>query len=536
MNPALIGGLVMIIIVVVVAIAMMMGGEKSSPAPAPAQDLSEVTDPDALALGANAAAQGGDEAAAAAAAVAAMDEDEESSEIGEATAVEVTDSDPMLEPKDVDGLVGHFTGDSWDEDTNVWKDLSGQGNDITDVIGTPLVFDADDNAKHKYVYGGKEDGFRVPQACLTRGKKYTFIHVTRYGSTNKADQHRIFDGTDANNLSGFHNQHIAMAHRDGSGAIGHWWSEDNYMGHFYGLGHDEPAKFLVNVDQKRKFRVDGMARTGHSGGREIVTAQMSVNYGQAKTWNWGGHGERSVWNIGEMIFFNRELSEDEIFKLENYLFKRWDIPRKVYVVHGQWTHNNWMREDGWSNDRPWGGVNNSGVACGSDGAVTFYRAANRHYYWNAQENKWLPNRHWFPEVGCINNVTDGSDQNLQEKKGPIVNIRDTNTTDRQKYHKLLDIDCKNKGINSYRFEKVGDDNMRLIYKCHNRPVIRQSCTDATVTSHGRGDHTSQDLYKSIDLIDAHCHGKALTKIQAYDREDGEMSLKGRCCALEDLDS
>lgn len=532
MSAALIGGLVLLIVIAVIGI-MMMGGDDAAPSKAPAQDLSEVTDPEQLATGANAAAEGGDKAAQAAASVM----EEESSESGETTAVEVTDSDPMLQPKDVEGLVGHFTGESWSEDQNVWKDLSGKGNDITDVIGTPLVFDADDNAKQKYVYGGKSDGFRVPQECLTRGKKYTFIHVARYGSTNKADQHRIFDGVDANNLSGFHNQHVGMAHRDGSGAIGHWWwgGEDNYMQHFYGLGHDEPAKFLVSVDQKQKYRVDGMTRTGHSGGREIVTSQMTVNYGQAKQGNWGGHGELSVWNIGEMMFFNRELSEDEIFKLENYLFKRWDIPRKVYVSHGQWPHNNWMREDGWSNDRPWGGMNNTGVACGSDGVMTFYRSGHRHHYFNAQENKWLPNMHWYPEGACINNVHDGQDQNLQEKKGPIVNIRDTNTTDRQKYQKLLDIDCKNKGINSYRFEKVGDDNMRLIYKCHNQPTVKQSCVDANVYDHNRGDKTSQDLYEAIDLIDAQCNGKALTKIQAYDREDGKMSLKGRCCALEDQD-
>jgi hypothetical protein len=529
MSPALIGGLVLLIVIAVIGIMMMGGDDASSPSKSPAQDLSEVTDPEQLSTGANAAAEGGDEAAQAAAAV--MDE---SSESGEAKAVKVEDDAPSTEPKDVDGLVGHFTADSWDEDNNVWKDLSGQGNDITEVIGTPLVFDADDMAKHKYVYGGKEDGFRVPQACLTRGKKYTFLHVTRYGSQNKADQHRIFDGIDGNNLSGFHNQHIGMAHRDSSGAIGHWWSEDNYMQHFYGLAIDDTAKFTVNVDQKRKYRIDGMDRTGHSGGREIVTSQMTVNYGQAKAGNWGGHGERSVWNIGEMIFFDRELTSDEIFKLENYLFKKWDIPRKVYVTHGGWPHNNWNKEDGWSGDRPWGGINNTGVACGGDGAMTYARPVHRHHYYNAQQNKWLPNDHFYSETGCTLNIHDGQDQNLQEKKGPIVNIRDTSTTDRQKYQKLFNIDCKGKGINSYRFEKVGDDNMRLIYKCHNQPTVKGSCTDARLINHGRANAQSQNIYESLDLLDLTCDGKTLTSIEAYDKEDGGMSIKGKCCALEDL--
>lgn len=525
MDPAMIGGLVVVIIIVVIAVMMMSGGEdkQATPSSAPTQDLSEVTDPQQLAVGATAGDPKSEEAAK------AMDAGSEES--GEAKAVKVPDDAPSAEPKDLNGLVGHFTADSWDEDSNTWKDLSGQGNDITDVIGTPIVFDADETAKHKYVYGGKEDGFRIPQACLTRGKKYTFIHVTRYGTQVKADQNRIFDGIDGNNLSGFHNQHIAMAHRDGSGAIGHWWQEDNYMQHFYGLGADDTAKFTINVDQKQKYRVDGLDRTGISGGREIVTSQMTVNYGQAKASNWGGHGEKSVWNIGEMIFYNRELSPEEIFKVENYLLKKWDIPRKVYVVHGGWTYNNWNAEDGWSSDRPWGGLNNSGAACGGDGAMGFARPVNRHHYWNGERH--VPNAHFFSETGCTLNIHDGQDQNLQEQKGPIVNIRDTNMTDRQKYQKLFNIDCKGKGINSYRFEKVGDDNMRLIYKCHNQPTVKQSCTDARIYNHGRANPTSADLFESLDLLDVNCDGKTLTELSAFEQDEGGMWLKGKCCALED---
>lgn len=534
MNPAIIGGLVLLIIIVVVAVMMMGGGEGSqTTSTAPAADLSEVTDPEQLTAGVSgaAAAEAGDEAAQSAnEAVMEVSEEEE----GEAKVVEVTDDDPSVEPKDVDGLVGHFTGDSWDEDSNTWKDLSGQGNDITDVIGTPLAFDADDTAKHKYVYGGKDDGFRVPQACLTRGKKYTFFHVSRYGSQNKADQHRIFDGVDSNNLSGFHNQYIGMAHRAGSGAIGNWWNEDHFMSHFYGLQPDDTAKFTINVDQKRKYRIDGITRTGISGGREVVTTQMSVNYGQAKAGNWGGHGERSVWNIGEMIFFDRELDEDDIFKIENYLFKKWNVPRKVYITYGGWTHNNWNREDGWSSDKPWGGLNNSGAACGSDGVMTYARPVNRHHYYNAEQEKWLPNNHFYSEAGCIENIHGGEDQKLEEKKGPIVPIRADNMTDRQKYQKLFNIDCKGKGINSYRFEKVGDDNMRLVYKCHNQPTIKESCSDLDTMTHGRAQGASADVFESLDLIDGRCHGKAVTKLEAYDKEDGTMWLKGRCCALEDL--
>jgi len=523
MNPALIGGLILLIIIVVAAVMMMSGSgaDMEASTTAPAVDLSEVTDPEELAMG----VAGG------------QDEDAENvmepkgGESGEALAVPVKKDAPSLDPKDVDGLVGHFTADSWDEDKNIWKDLSGNGNDITEVKGTPLVFDADETAAQKYVYGGKEDGFRIPMECLTKGKKYTFIHVARYGSQNKVDQHRIFDGIDGNNLSGFHNHHVAMAHRDGSGAIGHWWNEDSWMNYFYGLGPDETAKFLVSVDQKRKFRVDGLTRTGISGGREIVTSQMTVNMGQAVAGGWGGHGERSVWNIGEMLFFNRELDEDEIFKIENYLFKRWSVPRKVYV--DQWTHNNWNAEDGWSSDKPWGGLNNSGAACGSDGVMHMIRPVNRHKYYDAGQNKWLPNGHFYNEAVCTDNIHGGEDQKLQEQKGPIVAIRDPNMTDRQKYQKLMTIDCKGKGINSYRFEKVGDDNMRLVYKCHNQPTIKESCTDADIFSHGAANGTSADVFESLDHIEAKCNGRSMTKLEAYDREDGTMWLKGRCCALED---
>ena len=528
MDPKVIGGLVVLIVIVVVVVMMMSGGDDETSQPtsnAPTQDLSEVTDPSALAAGANSGAEGDPAAESAAKSM-------EETDAGQAKSVEVQDDAPSLNPKDVDGLVGHFTADSWDEDNNIWKDLSGKKNDITDVKGTPIVMDADESSAQKYVYGGKEDGFRIPQECLTRGKKYTFFHVARYGSQVKADQNRIFDGTDANNLSGFHNQHVGMAHRDGSGAIGHWWNEDHYMNQFYGLGADDTAKFIVSVDQKQKYRIDGITRTGVSGGREIVTAQMSVNYGQALAGGWGGHGEKSIWNIGEMIFFSRELSEDEIFKIENYLFKRWKVPRKVYVSN--WTHNNWNKEDGWSNDRPWGGLNNSGAACGSDGIMTFTRPVHRHHYWNGERH--VPNDHFFGEAACLENIHDGSDQSLEEKKGPIVAIRDPNMTDRQKFQKLFNVDCKKFGINSYRFEKVGDDNMRLVYKCHNQPTVQQSCTDAEIFTHGRAVGGSQNVYEAMDLVEARCGSRALTKIEAFDKEDGSMWLKGKCCALEDLAS
>ncbi|AUT19116.1 hypothetical protein DSLPV1_145 [Dishui lake phycodnavirus 1] len=531
MNPALIGGLVLLI-VIVVAVVMMMSGDSGASAPtqAPTQDISQATDASTMAAGAT----GGDEGDEASQSAAAAMEPKEG-ESGEAQAVEVPDDAPSTEPDKVSGLVGWFTGDSWDEDNNVWKDKSGQGNDITEVKGTPIVFDAEDEVPQKYLYGGKEDGFRIPQACLTRGKKYTFFHVARYGSQNKADQHRIFDGIDGNNLSGFHNQHVAMAHRDGSGAIGHWWTEDHWNSYFYGKSADDPAKFMVQVDQKRNFRTDGLPRTGYSGGREIVTSQMTVNYGQALAGQWGGpNGERSVWNIGEMIFFNRELTEDEIFKVENYLFKRWKIPRKVYM-QGHWPHNNWNKEDGWSNDDPWGGLNNTGVGCGGDGVMTFYRPVNRHHYWDSGANMHKPNGHFYPEAACTVNIHDGQDQNLQEKKGPIVNIRDTTTTNRQKYEKLFNIDCGKFGINSYRFEKVGEDNMRVVYKCHNQPTVSQSCTDAHYHTHGRAVPTSENVYEALDLQELHCGAKAMTKVQAYTREDGGFSVKAKCCALEDLE-
>lgn len=81
------------------------------------------------------------------------DLDEEGDEAeDEAEAVEeVPEDEPDIDPKSIKSLVGYYTGESWDEDNNVWKDISGKNNHATEILGTPEVIEEDGM---KYVLGG----------------------------------------------------------------------------------------------------------------------------------------------------------------------------------------------------------------------------------------------------------------------------------------------------------------------------------------------------------------------------------------------
>lgn len=406
----------------------------------------------------------------------------------------VDENEPSIDdPKKIQGLVGWFTGDSWDEENEIWKDLSDAGNDATDVKGSIITDVSNFSNNNKYLIGGVDAGIRFPQECMSTGRKYTMITVARY---NGSTRHRIFDGVGGNFFSGFYSGWTGGARRDGS-----YWIA--WAGHQ--SDHDkESQKFIVHTDMKTLLRRNGIRRSGSTNHRGQIPRQMSINHGQS--------GEKSDWAVAEVMFFRGELPASEYKKIETYLFKKYMISREIRPkVH---TANAWAREPD--------GVANTGHICGDEGmlnATFLARHRDRGGVGDANGN--------FDFRGDCIQAMDGG---IEDKQGQVVSTEEGEWWDQ--YTKLINMDCKDKAISGYEFNSVGDKGIRTKFSCHNAALNKQSCYTKETSLGQKG---SGNLFDTIDRASIACDSpaQAVTKIEMVD-EDGQLKYKYRCCNLEDL--
>lgn len=405
----------------------------------------------------------------------------------------VPENEPSVEPKQIQGLVGWFTGDSWDEDNQIWVDLSDAKNDATEVKGSIVVDSSNFSNNNKFLIGGVDAGIRFPQECLTTGRKYTMFTVARY---NGASRQRIFTGVNGNFFSGFHAGSTGGAHRDGSSWIA--WN-----GHPSDSNRDD-QKFIVHTDMKALLRRNGIRRSGLTNYRGQIPRQMSINY--------GSDSERSDWAVAEVIFFKGELPASEYKKIETYLFKKYMIGREIRpAVH---TAQTWGRYENF------GSIANTGQICGDEGMLT-NTFLLRHRGGNNE-----PNGNFDFRGDCIQAMDGG----IEDKNGQLV------STDQgewwENYGKLINMDCKDKAISGYAFEAVGDKNLRNKFSCHNAPLNKQSCyaKETALAQVGSG-----NIMETLDNARIACdsHTQAMTRLELVN-EGGQLKYKYRCCNLEDL--
>ena len=488
--------------------------------------------------------------------VEGLDEEGDEAE-DEAEAVEeVPEDEPDIDPKSIKSLVGYYTGESWDEDNNVWKDISGKNNHATEILGTPEVIEEDGI---KYVLGGPKKGVRFPAEVMTAGKKYTMLAVTKQNSDNSGG--RMFDGygNGANYLAGhWHWGHQAKggpqyggmsgAHRSGTGWISHNAQLDQ-----------KGDEWVLITDQKLSYRVNGIQRSGHVNDEAIVPLQMSINYGDftnstyAKQGHWWGQ-QNPDWSAGEVLFFNDVLDKDTIRKLEAFLMKKYKIPRRrrmhVNMLNGiRWEKGTW-NWGGTIDDCSGGGtcadqfkaLDKLGFSCGDDGAATFL-TFHRHHRDHPNGGN---GRFWYYQ-----NCTQGLLPGVTEKKTETINISDSSSM-ADKFKKL-DMDCRKGGISSGQWKLIGNNRMRIDYTCSNAPVNKGSCEEITAKASGTPEihptwgsandfknvrNNERDPNKgpitALDLQWLDCgRGKVLTGVKYGENDEGMMRLKGTCCSLED---
>ena len=537
MSTAVIGGGVFLLIILAIIAYFVMSKDTGDKGPTP-----EVTTPKTTEEKVEASATGGIPSE-----VADVEEegaqpvDEEAGDEAAENVVEeeVSKDEPDIKPKDIPGLVGYFTADSFDERANVWKDLSGKDNHADEVKGEPEIVEEDGM---KWVRGGKGAGIRFPAACMTRGRKFTLVHVARYDGQ---DGGRIFDGLDcqANFLSGYHwswwgrprDQAYGGSHRSGT----------SWISHPYIIPGDQREMFNVTVEWKHKARYNGLQRSGKVIGSAVTPQQMTINWGCATT---APNSQQTDWAVAEVMFFNTELDLATTKKLETYLFKKYKRPRLIRSYVDPW--NMWKLETG----RWWGAFPDcSGAACadqyrawdrmggecGDEGAInrTFMHRHHRNHPKGGNGAFW-----WWNS--CISGLEN---QEGVEKKTKYVNITD-NSSNAEKLKALTEMNCRDLGIASYEWETSNDKSrMRLKYKCNGTPIEEDSCREIEAARHGldigpqhKNGFNNERLHQkgpmsAMETQDLNCGpNQVLTKVEYGEDGNGGVRMKGKCCSLQDV--
>ena len=151
---------------------------------------------------------------------------------------------------------------------------------------------------------------------------YTFCYIARYVGDNNDTTYnkRIFDsrtGNGENTLWGFHDNSVGVSH---SGERG-WHTKPSP----YTIQSD-PNNWIIGIETKNTSRFNGMDCTNYYNSSGInYPLDISDSFNPILTINYGHYTseyyntEISRWQIGEIIFYDKELNLDEKKSVENYL-------------------------------------------------------------------------------------------------------------------------------------------------------------------------------------------------------------------------
>lgn len=190
-------------------------------------------------------------------------------------------------PPITSGLVGYYTPESWTG--TQWTDLSGSGNHATTYQGT---ITRKQERGVQFLYGSTTAGIIFPSAILP--STYTLFHVARY---NGANRQRIFDASDTNWFSGFHNLKAGIAYHNA------WLTSETDL---------HGSNWVISTDQNDLYRSQFVQRSTSGGWPSFSYGRLSVNYGQATT-------ERSDWACAGVLVYNTTLSAADIVTTENWI-------------------------------------------------------------------------------------------------------------------------------------------------------------------------------------------------------------------------
>lgn len=210
-------------------------------------------------------------------------------------------------------LLAQYIGSEYNSSTLTWPDSSGNSNHITvggnngsNIGGTPSVV-----TTHGAAYGSTEsitvlqgttaESLRFPTGVLP--SDYTMLYVARYNGSNKQ---RIFTGCTYNWISGFWGTAAGVAYH----------GDPNWLGN--SASHFDNTTWLLGADQKNSFRGNSvpLSRPAYTEG---IADRLCLNTG----------GEKSEFQIAEIVIYNRALNLAEVQNVEVYLAEKYHIDEYV---------------------------------------------------------------------------------------------------------------------------------------------------------------------------------------------------------------
>jgi hypothetical protein len=194
-------------------------------------------------------------------------------------------------------LLAVYDGDSWNGTS--WQDIYGTYH-ATTIRGTITSGTTTGNGASKSftaISGATTAGLRFPSGILPA--TYTLFHVTRLtGGTRQ----RIFEGSNNNWLSGFHNVGTGVAYHEG------WITPSS--GDLHG------TNWFYSTDQNSLYRSNGTTR-GSSGGS--ASTNLSINHGTYVS------TEASNWSCAFTAVYSGTMSSTDYQLVESYIANRFGI-------------------------------------------------------------------------------------------------------------------------------------------------------------------------------------------------------------------
>eukprot|EP01084_Bolivina_argentea_P293657 505087_1 len=197
-----------------------------------------------------------------------------------------------------------YNGDSFNKDSNVWSDMSGECRNIDDymITGDINVHKSTDTLNNQtYITGTTSTKIDFPVDVLP--KTYTLFHIARYNDGTKG---RIFQAYSWNFLSGF------CAGRSGIAYHENWITSStaNYHG----------TDWVLSTDQADTYRSQGISRqtTIRSTSYATHRYRLTINNGLIPA-------EVSDYAIAEILVYDYELSPKEYKCVEDYLSEKYKI-------------------------------------------------------------------------------------------------------------------------------------------------------------------------------------------------------------------
>lgn len=236
------------------------------------------------------------------------------------------------------GLFAMYTGEGpftkTGSNITQWNDISGLNNHIITYRGTPTqisiskgLFGTVGTGTFNIVNGTINDGFKLPFALPQNNNanlsSYTIAYIARYTGApgNTASNRRIFDSTATvgNHIWGFHGNCAGRSHNANFG-----WRTETFN------KTSDQHYWMIGVETELLSRFNGIDWTIYntrSDGftlpkKSTTTPTFSINFGAYS--GDGNTSETSNWQVAELIFYNRELTLNEIISLENYLGLKYD--------------------------------------------------------------------------------------------------------------------------------------------------------------------------------------------------------------------